>query len=40
MMGVSARLICNRTAWKTRAAEVVPLVQVFREAAGAARAVA
>ena len=38
VMEVSARLICNRTAWKTRGAEVLPLVQRFRQAAGGARA--
>lgn len=35
---VSARLIANRAAFKTRAADVVPLVEAFRKAAGAARA--
>jgi ATP phosphoribosyltransferase len=31
---VSARLIVNRAAFKTRAAEIVPLVEAFREAVG------
>jgi len=31
---VSARLIVNRAAFKTRAREIVPLVEAFREAAG------
>jgi ATP phosphoribosyltransferase len=31
---VSARLIVNRAAFKTRAKDVVPLVEAFREAAG------
>ncbi|MFW2831623.1 ATP phosphoribosyltransferase [Sphingomonas sp. ID0503] len=35
---VSSRLIVNRAAFKTRAAEIVPLVEGFREAVGAARA--
>jgi ATP phosphoribosyltransferase len=35
---VSARLIVNRAAFKTRAREVLPLVEAFREAAGANRA--
>jgi ATP phosphoribosyltransferase len=35
---VSARLIVNRAAFKTRAKDVLPLVEAFREAAGAARA--
>jgi ATP phosphoribosyltransferase len=35
---VSARLIVNRAAFKTRAKEVGPLVEAFREAAGGARA--
>jgi ATP phosphoribosyltransferase len=35
---VSARLIVNRAAFKTRAREVLPLVEAFREAAGASRA--
>ena len=35
---VSARLIVNRAAFKTRAREVLPLVEAFREAAGAYRA--
>jgi len=32
---VSARLIVNRAAFKTRAREVLPLIEAFREAAGA-----
>jgi ATP phosphoribosyltransferase len=35
---VSARLIVNRAAFKTRAREVLPLIEAFREAAGADRA--
>lgn len=35
---VSARLIVNRAAFKTRAAEVAPLVDAFRKAAGGAHA--
>ena len=35
---VSARLIVNRAAFKTRAREVLPLIEAFREAAGATRA--
>jgi ATP phosphoribosyltransferase len=35
---VSARLIVNRAAFKTRARAVLPLVEAFRDAAGAARA--
>jgi ATP phosphoribosyltransferase len=35
---VSARLIVNRAAFKTRAREVLPLVEAFREAAGGVRA--
>ncbi|UAK24624.1 ATP phosphoribosyltransferase [Sphingomonas nostoxanthinifaciens] len=35
---VSARLIVNRAAFKTRAREVLPLVEAFRAAAGGARA--
>ena len=35
---VSARLIVNRAAFKTRAKDVVPLVEAFREAAGGNRA--
>jgi ATP phosphoribosyltransferase len=35
---VSARLIVNRAAFKTRATEIVPLVEAFREATGASRA--
>jgi ATP phosphoribosyltransferase len=35
---VSARLIVNRAAFKTRAKEVLPLIEAFREATGAARA--
>ena len=35
---VSARLIVNRAAFKTRAKEVGPLVEAFREATGGARA--
>jgi ATP phosphoribosyltransferase len=35
---VSARLIVNRAAFKTRAPQVIPLIEAFRDAAGAARA--
>jgi len=35
---VSARLIVNRAAFKTRAREVLPLIEAFREAAGAPKA--
>ena len=35
---VSARLIVNRAAFKTRGAQVLPLVEAFRAAAGNARA--
>jgi ATP phosphoribosyltransferase len=35
---VSARLIVNRAAFKTRATEIGPLVEAFREAAGGKRA--
>ncbi|HWI86948.1 MAG TPA: ATP phosphoribosyltransferase [Sphingomonas sp.] len=35
---VSARLIVNRAAFKTRAKEVLPLIEAFREAAAAPRA--
>jgi len=35
---VSARLIVNRAAFKTRAREVLPLIEAFREAAGVTRA--
>jgi len=35
---VSARLIVNRAAFKTRAKEVLPLIEAFREATGASRA--
>ncbi|WP_116090997.1 ATP phosphoribosyltransferase [Sphingomonas crusticola] len=35
---VSARLIVNRAAFKTRARDVLPLIEAFREAAGANRA--
>ena len=35
---VSARLIVNRAAFKTRAKEILPLIEAFRDAAGAARA--
>src|SRR6187402_306201 len=35
---VSARLIVNRAAFKTRARDVLPLIEAFREAAGASRA--
>ncbi len=38
VMDVSARLIVNRTAWKTRGEEVLPLVARFRVAAGRAEA--
>ena len=37
---VSSRLIVNRAAFKTRAAQVVPWVDRFREAAGTADALA
>jgi ATP phosphoribosyltransferase len=35
---VSARLIVNRAAFKTRAKEILPLIEAFREAAGATHA--
>jgi ATP phosphoribosyltransferase len=35
---VSARLIVNRAAFKTRARDVLPLIEGFREAAGVSRA--
>lgn len=35
---VSARLIVNRAAFKTRAAQIAPLIEGFRDAAGGARA--
>jgi ATP phosphoribosyltransferase len=35
---VSARLIVNRAAFKTRAREILPLIEAFREAAGTTRA--
>ena len=35
---VSARLIVNRAAFKTRARDVLPLIEAFREAAGATHA--
>ena len=38
VMDVSARLIVNRAAFKTRAGEVLPLVAAFREAVGERRA--
>jgi ATP phosphoribosyltransferase len=38
LVEVTARLIVNRAAFKTRAAQIVPLVEGFRAAAGAARA--
>ncbi|RZL97881.1 MAG: ATP phosphoribosyltransferase, partial [Sphingomonas sp.] len=37
---VSARLIVNRAAFKTRAATIAPLVEAFRRAAGALQAAA
>jgi ATP phosphoribosyltransferase len=35
---VSARLIVNRAAFKTRARDVLPLIEAFRDAAGVSRA--
>ena len=33
-MQISARLIVNRAAYKMRSAELVPLVEAFRQAVG------